>query len=112
VNGKIYIGQTSYTVEKRFKTHLFNAEKGSHFAIYRAIRKYGKENFSVESLCSCHYKKNVDRLEIMLIKKFDSMNTKFGYNMVSGGQGGVPNQEVRDKISKFFKGKKHSPECC
>ena len=48
-NNKAYIGQTIRPIEQRFKRHLSDALNNildTHFA--RAIRKYGKENFSLE----------------------------------------------------------------
>lgn len=50
-NKKMYIGQTIRPIEERFKRHLNDAIKGNldtHFA--RAIRKYGKENFTIECI--------------------------------------------------------------
>lgn len=48
-NGKIYIGQTTRTLEERFQRHKQDALSGrldTHFA--RAIRKYGPEAFIAE----------------------------------------------------------------
>lgn len=49
INGKIYIGQ-SKNIEKRWlrhKTTAFNKNDHSYnLPLYRAIRKYGLENFS------------------------------------------------------------------
>jgi len=49
INGKQYIGKTTDTIEKRFKTHLeeyqkFRCEK---HPLYVAMNKYGIEHFSV-----------------------------------------------------------------
>ena len=53
INGKSYIGQ-SQDLETRYKTHLrnFNKESASMYngLFYRAIRKYGIENFNYEIL--------------------------------------------------------------
>ena len=48
-NNKIYIGQTIYSIEKRFHRHIQDAlseRLDTHLA--RAIRKYGKESFTIE----------------------------------------------------------------
>ena len=42
--GKLYIGQTLRTIEKRWKRHIRDAKKGSEHKFHRAIRKYGAEN--------------------------------------------------------------------
>lgn len=45
VNGKVYIGKTEETIEKRFRQHLSesNKDRCKNRPLYRAIRKYGKE---------------------------------------------------------------------
>ena len=45
INGKIYIGQTIQTLEKRWKSHC--SKGGSLSYIKRAIFKYGQNNFSI-----------------------------------------------------------------
>lgn len=52
VNGKCYIGQTIKSAEERWKEHRQHAF-GTHpndqnKALYRAIRKYGLDNFTFE----------------------------------------------------------------
>jgi len=47
VNGKHYVGQTTRTVEQRFKEHM-----ESPYPIGKAIRKYGAENFTIKNRCS------------------------------------------------------------
>ena len=80
LNGKKYVGQTTRTLEKRFKEHIRDFVSG----IGREIRKYGVENFKLEILEKC---KNIDELnecEIFWIKK---LNSRFpnGYNKKPGG---------------------------
>ena len=47
VNGKMYVGQTTRTLERRFKEHAKAAS-----SLGRAIRKHRKENFRCEVLKS------------------------------------------------------------
>lgn len=47
INGKVYIGQTVQSVEKRFKQHMF---KNSCPKLANAIKKYGKSHFTIETL--------------------------------------------------------------
>lgn len=51
-NNKIYIGQTSRTIEERWKEHLRNAIHDDNLEyqnkFHRAIRKYGKDLFKIE----------------------------------------------------------------
>jgi group I intron endonuclease len=52
LNGKIYVGQTIKSLEDRFQKHCCgtSAKDKYHFnmAIKKAIRKYGKDNFTIE----------------------------------------------------------------
>lgn len=50
INGKVYIGQTSFSIEKRFKEHLQDSNKAhtEKRPLYDAIRKYGKDKFIIE----------------------------------------------------------------
>ena len=52
INGKCYIGKTTKTIEERFKEHLKESslERAKDRPLYRAIQKYGKENFSIEMI--------------------------------------------------------------
>lgn len=81
VNGKVYIGQTRYTVEFRWRQHIHKKDN-THF--HNAIRKYGVDNFIVETLEECDYK-DLNSKEIFYIAKYDSF--KKGYNSTLGGDG-------------------------
>lgn len=86
VNGKVYIGQTRFTVEHRFKQHLknYNVEHRTQ-PLYMAFAKYGIENFKVSTLEECPINK-LDEKEIFWIAKYDSF--KNGYNATLGGSKG------------------------
>lgn len=80
INGKVYIGQTSQSLGARFNQHC-NASHTS--LIHRAIKKYGRENFSIESLyCGEDY----NQKEKELILKYRSTDPTFGYNIQEGGE--------------------------
>lgn len=85
VNGKIYIGQTRFTVEHRFKQHIknFNIEHRKQ-PLYAAFAKYGLENFTVETIESVDCSKLNER-EIYWIAYYNSF--KEGYNATLGGNG-------------------------
>ena len=83
VNGDFYIGKTSKTKDERLKRHFYNASYGLETYLYRAIRKYGKDNFVVEELETNISQNKVDEREIYYIS---FLNPK--YNMTSGGDGG------------------------
>lgn len=84
VNGKSYIGKTEGTVEKRFKHHLADYKK-EHFKdrpLYRALLKYGIENFGVETI---EETENAVEREIYWIAFYDTFGK--GYNATRGGDG-------------------------
>lgn len=51
-SNKVYIGQTTKTVEKRFAEHLKNSTEKSKntLHLYLAMNLYGKETFFVEQI--------------------------------------------------------------
>lgn len=55
VNGKRYVGQTSKTVEERFRDHIEDCytTKYNNRPLYKAIKKYGVNNFTIEVLEEC-----------------------------------------------------------
>jgi group I intron endonuclease len=94
VNNKKYVGQAVCITEKgriagaekRFKTHLNKALKNKNECprLYTAIRKHGKDNFSMEILTKCDMD-IIDSQEIHFIKLHNTINPN-GYNLESGGK--------------------------
>lgn len=85
INGKKYIGKTSFSIERRFKQHINDSTKSCEKRpLYSAIRKYGKENFSIYALEETTDEKACER-EIFWIKEFNTV--KNGYNATIGGDG-------------------------
>ena len=87
INDKVYIGQTIQTLKSRWQAHC---RKGSleeqNMQIKRAIKKYGKENFSIKELERCSIAE-LDEKEIYYISLYDSYNK--GYNSTKGGKSGT-----------------------
>lgn len=77
INGKIYIGQSIH-IEKRWKEHC---RASSESLISKAIKKYGKENFSFQILEETKDLNSLNLLESNYIKKFNSLVPN-GYNIV------------------------------
>ena len=103
MDNKKYIGITRQHVEARWQNG-YGYKGCTHF--YRAIKKYGWDNFEHKILY-----KNIDYdmacyLEMVLIKKYNSNNSKYGYNIEGGGS---VNKEVSkesiDKMKKNLTGK-------
>lgn len=71
INGKIYIGQTIHSLEYRKKQHenSINTKHSQKRAFVKAIKKYGKENFSWEIIDdSAKTLEELDLLEIYYIE--------------------------------------------
>lgn len=98
INSKIYIGQTSGTIEKRFKEHIKQSKYNDTFHLYRAMRKYGIENFEIEEIEECE-DSLLSQKEKYYIKYFDSY--KNGYNMTIGGDG-VVKYDYREIADKYL----------
>lgn len=80
INGKQYVGITSRTIKQRFDEHC----KAESY-IGRAIRKHGKNNFSITRIDGDSDWEKLCEKEIYYIKKYDSFNN--GYNQTLGGDG-------------------------
>lgn len=87
INGKVYIGQTHKTLEERKMRHKHDSQKMDTY-FYRAIRKYGWENFSWEVIeDNITTEEELNEKEKYYIKKYDSFDNKEkGYNTTSGGE--------------------------
>jgi len=114
VNGKKYVGQTTYSLRVRFQRHFNNARYPGQkdFYLHRALRKYGKDNFQISLLCSCGNKEELDLMEDLYILLYDTMNSRIGYNRKRGGANGKQSKETRKLASQVRMGKKRTPEQC
>lgn len=92
INNKVYIGQTSRQIEIRWSEHIrhgFNPnDKGYSRHLYRSMRKYGLDSFSIDIIESCDNDLMSDR-ETFWIKFYNSSNPDCGYNLTLGGEGTV-----------------------
>lgn len=95
-----YIGKTKKHINVRLKEHIYKARNNVQTHFYRAIRKYGEQNFSIILLEKTN-KKLLNTKEIKWIKKL-----KPKYNMTKGGDGGET--KSLSKKQKLFLSKKYS----
>lgn len=101
INNKIYIGQTTKTLKKRWSDHYW----GNRTVISKAIRKYGRENFNIEIIDKANSLDELNLLEQKYIKEFNSLSPN-GYNLDTGGKNRNLSEETKLKISLSKKGKK------
>ena len=102
VNGKVYIGQTITTVQKRFWKHC----NGTKQLISKAIHKYGVDNFKVEEIDRAETREELDEKERCWIKFYNSQVPN-GYNLEGGGTVNKEiSEETRQKLSESHKGER------
>lgn len=82
INGKIYVGKTERSIEKRFKEHCLECYRQPNRPLYAAMRKYGIEHFSIELIEETD---SPEEREIYWIEQLKSF--KKGYNATQGGDG-------------------------
>ena len=107
VNGKVYVGQTIKTLEKRRSEHENQAYKKAIVYFQKALRHYGLDNFEWSVLDQTEDRKELNEKEKQWIRKLDSCNPRFGYNGTYGGDGVIPTIETRKKNSISKKGNKY-----
>jgi group I intron endonuclease len=113
LNNKIYIGITSQGAGVRYYKHLSDALHGSPFPIHNALRKYGKENFTLEIIELCETSEILKEREKYWIAFYNSTNREIGYNMTEGGNGTfgrLHSEETKEKIRQKALGRKASEE--
>ena len=106
INGKRYIGQKKFC--KYWNNYL-----GSGRYLQKAIKKYGKENFSRIIVAIGYSKEELDKLEMEFIKNHNAYKSCDFYNIAKGGEGGNTYagksrreiEEIGKKISESNKGK-------
>jgi len=87
VNGKKYVGQTIAPLQQRWRQHVHKARNGSRLAIHCAIRKYGRDKFTI--ICLEVVDGSRDDLIAAEIHHIASQGAlaPFGYNLSEGGEG-------------------------
>jgi len=108
-NGKIYVGQTTGSLDKRKAIHYYYAENNGTFYFYKALRKYDKSiwEWKVLGYADCQF--GLDALEKSWMWIKDSMAPS-GYNTREGGSHGKHTKESCRKMSETREGKKLSEE--
>ena len=86
INGKQYIGQTIRPIKDRWNSHIWDAHTYRPWLISKAIRKYGPEKFSIESLAEVNTKAEMDFFEVLFIQLMGTLTPR-GYNVSRGGDG-------------------------
>ena len=102
-SGKIYIGQTGMTPERRWGKngayYLKKKNNGEYVqrVFAHAILKYGWDNFEHKIIATNLTKEEADNLEKLFIHKLNTMDSQYGYNLREGGSRGKLSEEARKK---------------
>lgn len=108
INQKMYIGISSKSPFRRW------GNNGCHYSgqvFGRAIQKYGWDNFEHIILMEGLTQDVAELVEISLIKKYHTTNSKFGYNVSTGGQLHMKmTDEAKAHLSNKYTGRKLTPE--
>ena len=110
INGKCYIGKTERTIKIRWSEHTRLSRFKLDLPLYRALSKYGVNNFSVEEVENCD-NSILDEREIYWIDYFDAYKT--GYNCTGGGEGGIKTyaQDIDVIIERYLNGERLDQIC-
>lgn len=109
-NNKIYIGQTSRSLEERIYDHSINFKHPyKKNRLYSAIKKYGINSIAWEVIYKANTKEELNEREIYFISTFKSFDKNFGYNTRLGGSSGKWSEESKNLFSKKKKGKSPHP---
>jgi group I intron endonuclease len=94
ITSDFYIGKSN-NPKDRFYKHKYNAKNNKSQAfLYRAMRKYGVENFSFTILEKVKNQENLNCREIYWIEKLSPK-----YNMTKGGDGGDTSNSPNYKLA-------------
>ena len=111
LNNKVYVGQST-DIYTRWTTHRNELNNNRHHNIYlqKSWNKYGEENFQFDILESCA-EDSLDEKECYYIELLNSIDKKYGYNLVSGGSSNKKfSEDVLKRMSEAQTGRKHSDE--
>lgn len=101
VNGKQYVGQTTMTVEARWRAH----PSGDCRALVGALKKYGVAGFNVATLEEATSREDLDAKERVWIARLNTLAPN-GYNLREGGANGKPSLETRERQALAHQGVK------
>lgn len=120
VNNKVYIGQTCKQPPEHRWGNGSGYREDTQPVFYRAIQKYGWENFEHRIVAEGLTKEEANQMEIELIAEYKSNchrynNPSYGYNMTDGGEGSVGHKHsdtTRAILSEIAKERFKDPQNC
>lgn len=104
-NHKKYIGQTCLSLSQRAGKNGIKYKNCIYF--YKAIQKYGWENFSSIILEEGLTLEEANQKEQEYINLYNTQNENYGYNLRDAGSQGHLANSTKQKISNSIKGTQH-----
>lgn len=104
INKKVYIGITSQQPCKRWRNG--NGYYNSPY-FYKAIQKYGWENFEHFILLHGLTMEQAQKWEQRLITFYKSTSNKYGYNLTNGGEVNKHTKETKERMKLSKLGEKN-----
>lgn len=98
-DGRVYIGCTVRTLEKRAGEHGERYKDASRF--WEAIQEFGWESFKVDVLATTEDAVEATSLEDFYIQAHKSLDIRYGFNSIRSG--GAKTEEARRKQSGTMK---------
>ena len=112
INKKCYVGQTTRSIEYRYKQHMSNGSTCT--LLKRSIKKYGKDNFTCTVLLECD-NKDLAEYEKKYIKEYNAFVEDGGLNLTRGGEVGKEYsqesiEKMRERGAQAWKDGKHDDD--
>jgi group I intron endonuclease len=109
-NNKVYVGQTTRTLNKRIYEYKKAYNKNVLYNPYllNAFNKYGWGSFEFSVIDNATSIYELNEKEIFYIKKYNALNKNFGYNIELGGNNSLPSEETLKKMSDSHSGIKQN----
>jgi len=99
INNKIYIGQTTRRLKTRWNGHISKSYSKTGSPLHAAIKKYKKENFTIEIIKKCYSREELNEEEIRLIQEYNSLAPN-GYNIMKGGSYNITRKEKKKQSAE------------
>lgn len=112
VNAAGYIGITRKGLYERWDMHVKASKRAdSGSALYRAMRKYGSDKFSIETIAHASDLRRLNEFEIQLVDLYRTHVRHGGYNLTGGGEG-TPDisDETRERMRVAARARMANPE--
>lgn len=114
INGKVYVGSSSRSLESRRKTHLLGLRSGTHWNqhLQRAWDKYGEEGFEFIVLTLCDPKDCIV-FEQCWLDHYQSFDDRYGYNIsptAGSSRGTRMTEEQKERYTEGAKKRMEDPE--